>query len=65
MSSAWCKDCREGEHGNYSDEVYLVSVYEPLYNGKKRLIRTQNMCIEHIRAHENDGYIIIKRVKKE
>jgi len=59
MGQRQCADCRDGEHDNISDKVYLVVVRNPKTN---RLVKRCYMCVDHIDRYEWDGYeVIIKK----
>ena len=50
-----CKECRDGEHENYDDDVRLVMVRDPNTRGK---VMRAFLCGEHRDAREDDGYLV-------
>jgi len=48
-----CKDCKNGEHDNYTEDVKLVYVRDP---DTKKIIRRAYMCSWHRDIYEDDGY---------
>ena len=48
-----CRDCANGGHNNYDEDVKLVYVRDP---DTKRMIRRCYMCSDHRLMYEQDGY---------
>lgn len=52
-----CADCRNGEHGDYDDDIELVYVRDPDTN---RMVRRGKMCSQHREIYAADGYEVRK-----
>jgi hypothetical protein len=52
-----CSDCRDGEHTNYDDNVYMVVVHDP---DTGKLVKRSYMCEAHRQAYYDDGYRLTK-----
>jgi len=48
-----CKDCQNGEHDNYEEDIKLVYVRDL---ETKKIIRHCYMCREHRTMYADDGY---------
>jgi hypothetical protein len=48
-----CAACRDGEHANYDNEVYLVTVWDE-ETGKT--YKRCYLCREHRTSYRDDGY---------
>ena len=48
-----CADCRDGEHDNYTDDVWLVFVRD---QKTKKVVKRSWMCSEHVSCYLDDGY---------
>ena len=53
MTERECAECRDGEHGNYDDDVKLVVIKNPDTN---KIYRRSYMCNQHRQMYEDDGY---------
>ena len=53
---AWCKDCHDGEHENYMDDVVRVQVLDP---DTRKVIKNALLCADHRAMYREDGYIVI------
>lgn len=51
-----CKDCQNGEHDNYDENIKLVYVRDP---DTKKIIRRCYMCETHQEMYCQDGYEVI------
>lgn len=51
-----CADCRNGEHENYTNDVFLVYVRDP---DTKKIIKRAYLCGEHRMMYLDDGYEIL------
>jgi len=59
-----CKDCKNGEHDNYDEDIKLVYIRDL---ETKKIIRRCYMCYEHRTMYIDDVYevnIIKRRILK-
>ena len=50
-----CKDCKDGEHDNYTDDVELAVIRDP---ETLKVISRKNLCSEHWEMYLDDGYLV-------
>ena len=51
----YCADCRDGDHDNYDDKVFITVVREP---DTKKIVKRSYMCQDHRIAYRDDGYLV-------
>ena len=50
-----CKDCMDGEHDDYDNDIKYVDIVDPKSNLK---LKRALLCSEHRQMYENDGYVL-------
>jgi len=53
-----CKECRDGEHGNYDDDVRLVTVKWDHPEPQERCYTRAYLCSGHQSMKMDDGYTV-------
>ena len=56
MEKNRCCECRNGEHENYDNDIFLVTVRDP---DSKRIVLRGYLCGEHRGARLDDGYEVL------
>ena len=56
MMAKRCRECQDGEHDNYTDEVIFVKVKDP---DTGKTVKARNMCSDHIEMYCQDGYDVV------
>ena len=55
-----CKDCLDGEHDDYDDDITICVVTDP--DTGKKAFKCAYLCSEHRTMYRDDGFIVNERV---